>query len=274
MQDLSIRYPVWFCDVWGVVHDGIRCFPAAVDALRRHRERGGLVLLITNAPRPHANVEAQLQRLGGAGTYDRVVTSGDVTRSLLEQHRGGTVHHIGPERDLGIFEGTGVARADVAEAEAVLCTGLLDDEAETPEDYRPSFEPMIARGLALICANPDLVVRRGDRLVHCAGALAKLYADMGGETLLAGKPYPPIYDLALAEAARLAGRSIAKAEVLAIGDGPDTDIRGAAENGFDALLIGGGIHEPGVSLEKLERDIRARIPSARIVRTLEELAWS
>ena len=275
MQDLSTRYPVWLCDIWGVVHDGIHCFAPALDALRRHRRNGGIVVLITNAPRPHEVIADHLQRLGaGAGIADRIITSGDITRSLLARHDGGKVHHIGPERDLGIFGGLTIARVSVAEADAVLCTGLLDDDTETPEDYRQSFKPMIARGLAMICANPDRIVRRGDVIVYCAGALGDLYAAMGGEVLMAGKPHAPIYEAALAAAAGVAGRPVMKREVLAIGDGPDTDIRGAADNGLDVLLIGGGVLEQGLDVAALEASVAARVPGARIVRTLAGLAWT
>ena len=275
LQDLSARYPVWLCDIWGVVHDGVRCFAPALDALRRHRRNGGIVVLITNAPRPHDVIASRLQRLGaGEAIADRIITSGDITRALLARHDGGKVHHIGPERDLGIFGGLNIARVPVAEADAVLCTGLLDDDTETPEDYRQSFKPMIARGLAMICANPDKIVRRGDVILYCAGALGDLYVEMGGEVLMAGKPYAPIYDAALAAAAEAAGRPVAKREVLAIGDGPDTDIRGAAENDLDVLLIGGGVLEQGLDVAALAASVAATVPGARIVRTLTGLAWT
>ena len=175
--------------------------------------------------------------------YDAVVTSGDVTRTLIGRYAGRGVYHLGPERDQGIFRGLEVARVPLAEASAVLCTGLFDDTREGPDNYAETYADMLARGLQMICANPDKIVRRGDHIIYCSGALAERYAALGGDVLMAGKPFAPIYDLALAEAARIRGGAVAKPDVLCIGDGPETDIKGAADNGFDALLVAGGISD-------------------------------
>ena len=184
LQALSRRYPVWFCDVWGVIHNGVRQFPLAVDALQRHRRDGGHVILVTNAPRRGEMIARQFARLGiPAETYDHIVTSGEVTVDLVQQFAGQGIHYIGPERDRGIFDGLGVRLVPLAEAAAVICTGPVDDETETPEDYRHVLAAMRARNLSLICANPDKIVRRGERLIYCAGALADLYEKMGGDVI-------------------------------------------------------------------------------------------
>src|SRR5438270_4449146 len=160
MQDISDRYPVWLCDVWGVIHDGVKSFPDACAALSRHRRNGGIAILLTNAPRPREDVVRQLAHLGvGDYCYNLVITSGDVTRALVSRHSGRKIFHLGPERDLGLLRGLPIDLAGPAEAEAVICTGLFDDAVETPDDYAQLFTLMRERNLEMICANPDKLVR-------------------------------------------------------------------------------------------------------------------
>jgi HAD superfamily hydrolase (TIGR01459 family) len=275
MQRFSEAYPVWFCDIWGVVHDGVRPFPLTVAALARHRAGGGIVILVTNSPRSNLGVERQLLDIGvDPASHDRIVTSGDVTQELMKQHGGGGVFHLGPARDLSIYEGTGVERVPLAEAKAVLCTGLFDDVNDRLADYDGLLGDMRARGLAMICANPDKIVKKGDSILYCAGKLAELYAGLGGDVLMAGKPFAPIYDLAMAEASRRAGRPVTRGEVLAIGDGPETDIRGAADYGLDALLVAEGITDASAGLDAVEAGVLDAVPHARIVATVHDLAWA
>lgn len=274
MKDLSARYPVWLCDIWGVVHNGVAHFPQAVDALQRHRANGGLVTLLTNAPRSAAKVAGHLAHLGVTGDhYDLIVTSGDVTHELMKPYDGHRIYYLGPERDLGVLDDLRIEKSSPEDAEAVLCVGLVNDETETPEDYAGLLEKLSRRRLPMICANPDKVVRRGSRLIYCAGALAERYAALGGEVTMAGKPHRPIYDLALERVAALRGAT-READVLAIGDGPETDIKGAADYGLDVVLIAGGISEAGVDPALLEAEIRQIVPAARIIRALPHLAWS
>ena len=171
-----------------------------------------------------------------------IVSSGDVTRSVIEERRGQTLYHLGPERDRSIFSGLDVHFAPLETANYVICSGLEDDEVETPDDYRARLEAMLARKLFMICGNPDVVVERGSTLVYCAGAIADLYATMGGKVLYAGKPYRPIYDMALAKAEAAAGRKIALNRVLAVGDSVRTDLKGARTAGVDFLFVTSGIH--------------------------------
>ena len=240
---LAPDYDVLLCDVWGVVHNGLARFPAACDALMRMRARGSAVVLMTNAPRPSPVVARQLEKLNvPRETYDAIVSSGDVTRSVIEARHGQSLYHLGPERDRSIFGGLNVARAPLERADYVVCTGLENDEVETPDDYRTRLQAMLDRRLFMLCANPDIVVERGSVLVYCAGALAELYATMGGEVLYAGKPYRPIYDMAMAKAAEAAGRAVPLERVLAIGDSLRTDLKGARALGVDFLFVTGGIH--------------------------------
>jgi len=236
-------YDVVLSDVWGVIHNGLVAFPHACDALMRMRARGGIVILITNAPRPSEVVSRQLDRLHvPRETYDAIVSSGDVTRSVIEKRHGQTLYHLGPERDHSIFNGLDVHFAPLETADYVVCSGLEDDEAETPDEYRGRLEFMLGRKLFMVCGNPDVVVERGSTLVYCAGAIADLYASMGGEVLYAGKPYRPIYDMALAKAELAAGRKIPLRRVLAVGDSVRTDLKGARTVGLDFLFVTSGIH--------------------------------
>jgi HAD superfamily hydrolase (TIGR01459 family) len=237
---LAGDYDALLCDVWGVVHNGIVAFPETCTALEQFRQGGGSVVLISNAPRPGAGVMRMLDRLGVArSAYDRIMTSGDVTREVVAR-RGGHVYHLGPERDRPIFSGLDIEFGPIETADYVVCTGLFDDETEGPDDYRGLFEQMQTRNLLMLCANPDLLVERGERLVYCAGALAELYGSLGGDVLYAGKPYRPIYDEALA--AVEAARGTRPTRVLAIGDSVRTDLIGARALGLDCLFITGGIH--------------------------------
>ena len=241
---LARDYDVLFCDVWGVVHNGVAAFADACDALVRFRSGGGTAILLTNAPRPAAGVARILDRLGVPRTaYDAIVSSGDVTRGVLEQRLNESVFHIGPPRDLPIFDGLNLVFAPIESADYVICSGLFDDTTETPESYREMLAFMGARQLFMICANPDIVVERGDTLIYCAGALADAYVALGGEVLYCGKPYAPIYETALEKAASLRGGTRpALKRVLAIGDSVRTDLSGAAAVGLDCVFVTSRLH--------------------------------
>jgi HAD superfamily hydrolase (TIGR01459 family) len=237
------RYDVVLCDIWGVVHNGIAAHAQACDALMRYRAGGGTVVLITNAPRPSPWVVRQLGRLGvPAGAYDDVMTSGDLTREVVAGRNGGAVFHIGPQRDISIFDGLDVRFTGVETADYAVCSGLYDDTTETPDDYRDLMATMRGRSLFMVCANPDVVVERGDERVYCAGAIADLYGAMGGDVLYAGKPHRPIYDAALTKAASARGAVVSPDRTLAIGDSLRTDMTGAQALGIDGLFVSGGIH--------------------------------
>jgi HAD superfamily hydrolase (TIGR01459 family) len=240
---LARNYDVVLSDVWGVVHNGVRAFPEACDALTRFRAAGGTVLLITNAPRPAGVVVRLLDKLEVPhAAYDGIVSSGDVTQDVMLDRRDHKVFTIGPQRDLPTFTELGITFAPAESADYVVCTGLFDDESETPEDYRPLLMRLRERNLFMVCANPDLVVERGERLVYCAGSIADLYASLGGEVLYAGKPHRPIYETALAKATAARGQGPALDRVLAIGDSVRTDLAGATAFGIDCLFVTAGIH--------------------------------
>jgi HAD superfamily hydrolase (TIGR01459 family) len=243
-EPLAGDYDVLFCDVWGVIHNGLAAFPAACDALMRFRKRGGTAILITNAPRSGEAVARILDRLGvPREAYDAIVASGDVTRGIVTARLAQAVFHLGPERDLSIFGGLDVTFAPLERADYVVCSGLFDDTTETPESYRDMLAAMRSRGLFMVCANPDIVVERGDALVYCAGALADAYAALGGEVLYCGKPYAPIYDAAMRQAAALRGGAVPERKrVLAVGDSVRTDLKGAAAFGLDCMFVISGIH--------------------------------
>ncbi len=243
LSDLSGRYDAVLSDVWGVVHNGVAAFPEAVEALRAFRKAGGRAVLITNAPRPSGPIVAMLDRLGvPRDAYDDIVSSGDATRTMIEKYRGRAIHHVGPPtEDDALYDGLDVRRTGADEAEVVVVTDL-DTDDDTPEMYRERARLWLSRKLPMICANPDRVVEHGDKIIYCGGALGDLYSAMGGMVLMAGKPYPPIYEQAFALAEKAAGKSLEKSRVLAIGDSVRTDATGAAQFGIDILFITGSIH--------------------------------
>jgi HAD superfamily hydrolase (TIGR01459 family) len=245
IDELGSRYAAWLVDIWGVMHNGHRAHAGAVAATRSFRGQGGVVVLLSNAPRPSAAVEEQLRRLGVPDdAYDAIVTSGDLTRHELAKHGNAKVFHLGPERDRPIFEDLAVRLVAPEDAELVVCTGLFDDETETPADYAALLGGLASRELSMICANPDHLVERGDRLVWCAGALAALYEGQGGSVVYAGKPHAPIYQLAFDTVGKLAGRLVPLREILAIGDGVMTDIAGATGLGLGSVFVASGLHAP------------------------------
>ncbi|MBO9122860.1 MULTISPECIES: TIGR01459 family HAD-type hydrolase [unclassified Rhizobium] len=239
--EITSHYDAVFCDVWGVLHNGVSPFPKAAAALQAAREAGLTVVLITNSPRIAPLVVDQLRIIGIQDeAYDRIVTSGDVTRGLIAEGPK-KVFLLGPDRDIAIIEGIGVTRVSAEEADCVVCTGFFDDETETPEDYTDMLKAFQARDVPMICANPDLIVERGHKMIPCAGAMAAYYDQLGGKTRIAGKPHKPIYDAVLSVAREMRG-DLKMDRILAIGDGMPTDVRGALDYGLDLLYISGGIH--------------------------------
>jgi len=273
IADVGRNYRAWLVDIWGVMHNGAEAIASACDACRTFRSRGGVVMLISNAPRPFTAVVPHMRSLGVPDdAYDTGMTSGDVTRSMLQGMPGRPVFHVGPERDLGLFDGESVKLVDADTAELVVCSGLYNDSKETPDDYHDLFSRLLARRLPMICANPDLKVERGNRLVYCAGSLAAQYEARGGEVRYAGKPYPPIYAAALSALAGVTNTPVSEADVLAIGDGINTDIRGAHGAGLSAVFIASGVHMPGgLEARALER-LYADYPF-RPIAALSALAW-
>jgi HAD superfamily hydrolase (TIGR01459 family) len=243
LRDLVAGVDVVLSDIWGVVHNGLVAFPEACEALLAFRKQGGTVILITNAPRPADSVQRQLRKLDVADDiYDAIVSSGDLTRHFVADHAGRKVFWLGPERDSSIHRGLDPVLAPLEEADYIVCTGLFDDETESAEDYRGMLLQARERNLPLICANPDIVVERGDRLIYCAGAIAELYRELGGEVTFYGKPHRPIYQRAMVLAAERRGQPIELNRVLAIGDSVRTDLAGAHGFGIDCLFVTRGIH--------------------------------
>lgn len=276
LGEIAQDYDALICDVWGVLHNGHKPYMDAVDALRHFKQTIGPVILLTNAPRPAADVEELLRNIGvPADCYDAIVTSGAAARAdLTRRAEGGRlrVFNLGPERDVNVRAGLPIDLADVAQAEICLCTGLHDDEAETPDDYAEIFAQMKARDLTMLCANPDIVVERANKLIFCAGALARVYEKIGGEVVYYGKPHKPIYDVVYAAAKDICGHAIKRP--LCIGDGADTDIKGANRMGLDALFIAQGIH--AAQLGELTVDGLAQlflVPGVHAKAAIRALVW-
>lgn len=250
IDEIAERYDALLCDLWGCYHNGVSPFESAVAALRRFRDKGGVVVLLTNAPRPQDAVKGHLTRMGGPpDSYDGIVTSGDATRAEVASARWGRkLHIVGPSRDDTLWRGLDIETVPFDAAEAILCTGLFDDRVETPADYADMIAAGVARDLPLLCANPDIVVDRGEQRLYCAGAIAAAYTEAGGRSIYFGKPHPPIYALAFDEARRLfAARrgadapALETARVLAVGDGVATDVLGAEQMGIDCVFVTGGL---------------------------------
>ena len=263
LSDISDRYNAVLCDLWGCLHNGVTPFPEAVAALQAYRAKGGIVILLTNAPRPKPSVLRILDKMGVPhDAYDDVVTSGDASQQgMLSGLAGNRVYHLGPQKDDGFFtempdglDASQITRVPLKEAEGIVCTGLFDDVTETPDDYKATLIYAKQNGLKLLCTNPDIIVDYGDRRLYCAGAIATLYTEMGGESLYFGKPHPPIYELARK---RLnASTQINENRILCIGDGINTDIQGGLGEGFDTLYITGGI-----AAEEFGPDVNAPDPA-------------
>lgn len=254
--EIAPRYRALFCDLWGCVHDGVKPFFAAVAALQAFRAQGGVVILVSNAPRPKPSVLVQLDRIGvPRDCYDEVITSGDATQyAFLSGAAGQKVYHIGPmPKDQPFFDefadpiladmaaANPIELVPLAQAEGILCTGPNSEFDETPADYRAQFLLAKTNGLKMLCANPDIVVDYGDKRIYCAGALAELYEQMGGAVLYFGKPHPPIYDLARRRLTALAG-PMADEDILCVGDGINTDILGAMQENLDSLFLTEGLN--------------------------------
>jgi HAD superfamily hydrolase (TIGR01459 family) len=243
LRDLIDGVDVVLSDIWGVVHNGLVSFPEACEALHQFRKQGGTVIMITNAPRPADSVQRQLRKFGVADeTYDSIVTSGDLTRHFVAGHPDRKVFWLGPEKHDSIHRGLSPVMTPLEQADYIICTGPFDDETESAEDYRAMMQQARERKLMMICANPDIVVERGDRLVYCAGAIAELYRELGGEVIFYGKPHRPIYERAMELAAERRGSAIELNRVLAIGDSVRTDLTGAHGFGIDCLFMTRGIH--------------------------------
>ncbi|MEM7774319.1 MAG: TIGR01459 family HAD-type hydrolase [Pseudomonadota bacterium] len=245
--DLLARYDVVFCDVWGVVHNGRTAYVDGCAALERFRAAGGTVVLVSNAPRSGPTVaEILADKDVPTTSWDDIVSSGEIARAHTLAQGYTAVHHIGPDRDLDVFDNLTVARVPLSAAQAIFATGLIDDQNETGEDYRAMLKPARERGLSFICANPDLVVDVGGTLLPCAGSIATVYESMGGPVFWAGKPHASAYHMAHRAAQRLRGTSVSKDRILAIGDAVRTDIAGASQYGIESLFIGQGIHREAV----------------------------
>jgi HAD superfamily hydrolase (TIGR01459 family) len=275
---LLARYDVVVCDVWGVLHDGRRAYPGAGEALSRFRAAGGTVVLLSNAPLPGEGVVRLLDDKGvRRDAWDAVVSSGDIVRAHVAEQEFRRLHHIGPDRDLMLFNAMTARLVGLSEADAIVCTGLVDDRRQEPENYRPSLQKAIGRHLPLVCANPDLVVDVGGVLLPCAGAIAKLYEEMGGPVYWAGKPHAHAYKAALAGAAQLRSAHIERCRVLAIGDALCTDLAGAAAFGLDFLFIAQGIHRADLMPDGcLTAERAARFferESVRPIAVMPSLAW-
>jgi len=236
LDTLDPKYRLILCDVWGVVHDGVTLYPGARKRLEQWRTEGRCVVLITNAPRTADAVEQQLARLGlSREAYDFVSTSGEAGIEALNG-LGRPVGFVGTAGDRAILEGRGVEIADGGDFSDLACTGTREAQPD-PREYRPELELWAERDVHMHCLNPDRVVIRDGVPEACAGAIADLYQGLGGRVTWYGKPHEAIYRHTLHRAG-----DPPKDEILAVGDGLQTDVLGAARMGFDTLFVTGGVN--------------------------------
>ncbi len=273
VAEISQKRKAWLCDVWGVLHDGLRAFQSAIEACRMFRRRGGEIILISNSPRTSAAVLDHLHSAGvPSDCFNALVTSGDATRNFVEAFSSEPLFHLGPERDRCLFDGLNVQFAPAGIAAAAVCTGFFDEDNEVPEDYDGMLSQFAARGVPMICANPDLVVERGSKLVPCSGLLAERYAALGQTVIQAGKPYRPIYEAAM----RKLAKPLPPSELLAIGDGVDTDIKGASSQGIDSIYIASRVNMGDAAVARLSQPMLGRLFAERPFRpaaAMPHLRW-
>ena len=255
LSEIHDAYDAIFCDVWGVIHNGREAFYEACDALAEFRKLGKPVILVTNAPVQAKEVEDLFPGMGvRPDCYNAIASSGDATRLVLEERAPGPAYRLGTdnswERDNALFVGSGLEFSEPEEADFIIAMGLRDQENEHPEEYREELRPLAQRGLDLVCANPDIQVRVGNTLQWCAGALARIYEEEGGPVIYPGKPHDAIYDLAERHLARFGGENIPRNRILAIGDGPITDVKGANARGMDCLYVGTGLNQSASNFEE------------------------
>jgi HAD superfamily hydrolase (TIGR01459 family) len=243
--ELLSRYDVLFCDVWGVVHNGIVAFDGACAALKRFRAEGGTVILVSNAPVPKQRVADMLaSRHVPRDAWDDIISSGDIALTHVADRGFSALYCIGPQdRDQALFKALNARSVPIEDAEAIICTGLTDDRKERPEDYRPLLERAHALNLPFVCANPDLIVDVGGTILYCAGAIADIYQHMGGPVFWAGKPHLSAYETAHRRAEALRDTNVPRQKALVIGDAIRTDLKGAENFGCDALFVASGIHK-------------------------------
>ena len=269
-QDIEDNYDALICDVWGVIHNGRELFEGINDCLVNFRSKQKPVVLLSNAPRPSKNIERMLNQLGlDRKSYNEIVTSGDLTMSVLnESHYGSKCYHIGPDRDLNIFDGVNVSRVSLEEADFLFVTGLFDDETEDENSYSSILDESKKRNLKLVCANPDIVVQRGEKLIPCAGAISKKYKEIGGKVVNIGKPFSPIFDKAVNLIKGINENQ--NPRTIVIGDGLETDIKGANILKMDSLLVLGGLFA-----SESERNIIEVLKKKNIFPSYytEELKW-
>ena len=240
-SEIDEKYDSIICDIWGVIHNGQELFKSSIECLLKYKNIGYPVILVSNAPRPSGEIKVILKKMGlSEKCYDKIITSGDLTQKILNDgNLGSNCYHIGPDRDLNVFDGVNVERVDFDSADFIFVTGLYDDENENDESYLPLLQEAKKRNLKLLCANPDIWVQRGKDLIPCAGAISQKYQSIGGNSINIGKPFAPIFDEAVKQIKLISGRDANS--TIVIGDGIDTDIKGANNYNLDSLLTLGGL---------------------------------
>jgi HAD superfamily hydrolase (TIGR01459 family) len=264
LKEVYNNYDAFFIDLWGVVHNGIQLYPKAIKVLENLDKLKKRFVLMSNAPRPSKNVAKFLLKLKMDKIFtNRIFTSGQAAlKSLMSNQYGNYFFHIGPKRDSSLFEGFEKNSKNLIEADFILCTGFLDEHEDSLDYYKKLLKTHI--NLKMICTNPDLIVHRGSKQEYCAGKLAEIFQEMGGEVIYFGKPYPEIYKFCIKK----------NEKVLVIGDNIKTDIKGANNMNYDSLFITSGIHKKefmNLSLKDYDKILEKY--KARTTYYQEKLIW-
>ena len=233
IKSIAGAYDLFFIDLWGVVHNGIKLFDHSIEVLDNLTAANKEFVLLTNAPRPNETVINFLKKIGLKRYFNNVFTSGEAAQKyLFSEFEKLKFYHIGPPRDFDLFKNLEKNKVlNLEEADYLLCTGLFDDQESDLNYYKNLFSNYTSK--KMVCTNPDLIVDRGDKREYCAGSVAKSFEEIKGKVIYFGKPYPPVYNLS---------KNVKNKKVLCIGDNLNTDIKGANIQNFDSLLITSGIH--------------------------------
>jgi HAD superfamily hydrolase (TIGR01459 family) len=244
LSKIYSKFDIFLVDLWGVIHNGIECYSDALNVLK-NLKKTKKIILISNAPRPSSSVQKFLNQINfNKSFYDFLITSGDLTRYYLKNFtKKENFYHLGPDRDNSLFSNLMLKKTTLKNARFVICTGVNNNN-DNLNKYFSILKKIKKRNLKIICANPDLIVHRGDRAEYCAGSIAKLYEKMGGRVEYFGKPYKNIYEYIFRILKKNSKKKIYKSKVLVIGDNLNTDISGANNFNVKNLFIAGGIHKP------------------------------
>ena len=263
LRSIADNYDLFYIDLWGVIHNGIKLNEQAIIVLKELSKKNKSFVLLTNAPRPNETVRNFLKKMGmSRDLRNHVFTSGEAALNYLKKNLSDkTFFHIGPPRDFDLFVNFKENKLDnIKDCNYILCTGLFDNHDKDLKYYKGLLEENLEK--KMICTNPDLIVDRGNQRELCAGSVAMVFEKMGGEVIYFGKPYPEIYNQSINNKNK---------KILSIGDNLNTDIKGANLLNFDSLIISNGIHKNEIHEKGIEKTSKSYEAICNYIQS--ELKW-